>query len=330
MIDNISINTTLAELRGASAWRDIVPYFVYSNGKLGGNLTYEMSLADIQKNNPTWDAEDMAYGLNRILAVKAEGHPLVYQVYGEEEIAQHPEKADVKIFHFPAESDKFVILAAGGAYGAVCSLPESFPVAAELNHMGITVFCLNYRVGGVGLFPKPMEDLAAAYQYIAGKSEEFRIDPQQYAVGGFSAGGHLAACWGTENVGASRYDCPQPRFLILDYPLVNVWETIHMMPPAYRDMMLKGYLGENYSEELCDPYEVVRHMSPHYPFVYLIQAADDSIVPVSNSKALDEKLTELGISHVYESITTGGHGFGLGSKTEAAGWVERAVKFWRK
>lgn len=74
---------------------------------------------------------------------------------------------------------------------------EAFPVAARLSEMGMPVFCLNYRVAGKEpLFPKPMEDLSAAYRFLKDHEDQFDIDARHYAVGGFSAGGHLAACWG--------------------------------------------------------------------------------------------------------------------------------------
>ena len=79
---------------------------------------------------------------------------------------------------------------------------EAFPVAARLSEMGMPVFCLNYRVAGKEpLFPKPMEDLSAAYRFLKDHEDQFDIDARHYAVGGFSAGGHLAACWGLKGTG---------------------------------------------------------------------------------------------------------------------------------
>ena len=44
---------------------------------------------------------------------------------------------------------------------------------------------------------------------------------------------------------------------------------------------------------------------------------------------MKNQLAALGIAYEYERIKTGEHGFGLGTSTEAEGWVERALRFWK-
>lgn len=327
---HIRTETRIMDMKGIMELRDVIPYLVYSSDGMGGNIKEEMNLHDIEKANQTWNAQDMAYGLNYICNLRKSNFPFIYNVYGKDDIKDYPEKENVKLFYYPAESRKFVILAAGGAYGAVCSLPESFPVAAELNRLGLTVFCLNYRVGAPALFPKPMEDLAAAYKYISENAELFQVDPKHYAVGGFSAGGHLAAEWGTNNMGAKKYASPAPELLLLDYPLVDLWDTLSLFPEPIREMVIKGYFGEGDAKKVCKQYEIISNMDQNYPPVYLVQAANDTTVPVSNSRNMDDKLKQLGIAHRYECVASGGHGFGLGTNTPAKGWVERAVTFWNE
>lgn len=162
MSQKITECTSLRELQMRPEWKSLIPYLVYSQNGLGGNLKMNMSLADIEKEHKTWSAQDMVYGLNRVAEILESGKKFAYPVYDATSVTEDPEKGDVQIFHFPAESKQYVILAAGGGYGSVCSLPESFPVAAKLNELGVTVFCLNYRVGAPKVFPKPMQDLAAA------------------------------------------------------------------------------------------------------------------------------------------------------------------------
>lgn len=180
-----------------------------------------LTLAQLQERSPTWNAKDLLYGLRRL-----EEPYKVCSVYGGED----PRMAAVKLTWLPAREKKhetFVILLAGGAYGAVCTMAESLPVAARLNELGYSCFCLNYRTAVQesfvhGLMPQPLEDLAAAWRYIRGHADEFGVDPQDYAVSGFSAGGHTAALWGTENLGARKYGLPQPKCLILGYPLITM------------------------------------------------------------------------------------------------------------
>lgn len=327
----ITKKMTFGQMREMQALKDLVPYFVFSKGAVENeNATSDMCLEDVHAKQPTWSADDMLLGLQRVEALAESKEEFVYSVYGEEEIKADPEKEHVKLFHFPAQSKAFVILASGGAYGSVCSLSESFPVAAKLNELGVTVFCLNYRVGPPNLMPKPMDDLAAAYRFIAEHADMLEVDPARYAVGGFSAGGHLAASWGTKELGYHKYGCPAPEILLLDYPMISMWKAVGRMPEPIRNMMFTGYFGEHYTEETCKPYNIDDNIDKDYPPVYLIQAENDSVVSIENSQKMAELLEQYQIPFRYEHPKTGGHGYGLGSDADAAGWVERALEFWKE
>lgn len=322
----ITPNTTFKEIKEIENLNKVFPYLI-GNGE--AMLTPDKTLNDLQSASPTWSAVDMAYGLQRLKEIADTNETYLYDVYSKEEISQEPGKAQVKLIYFPApDSKKFVILAAGGAYGAVCSLVEAFPVAARLNELGITVFCLNYRVGPPKLLPKPMEDLAAAYKFISKYSELFQVDPEHYGVGGFSAGGHLAGAWGTKELGFRKYEVPAPEILLLGYPFLAMWRTLQPMPKEISKQMLTGYFGEDYSEEICKVYNIDENVDEKYPAVYLVHAEDDTTVPIWNSKDMVKALRSNRIACQMEAPKTGEHGFGLGSDCEAAGWVERAVVFW--
>lgn len=334
----ITADSTIREIKNDSILNEIAPYLIYNTAMDGTeNLSDDsITLRDIQKKTPTWSASDMAYGLNRIIENGKRGSQLLFQIYNRSEITLYPEKEHVKLIYFPPTESadntrKFVILAAGGGYGAVCSLAEAFPIAAKLSEFGLTVFCLNYRVAGdEALFPKPMEDLAAAYAFLKENEKMFDIDTEHYAVGGFSAGGHLAASWGIKELGYKKYGYPAPELLILGYPLLSVWKTIHLLPEDYQGIMLKGYFGSDYSEEKCELYNIDEMADADYPAVFMIQAENDDIVPIWNTAEFSCKLRKLKVLCRYEHPKTGGHGFGLGSETEAAKWSERAVNFWKE
>lgn len=334
----INSETTIKELREHQILAEFFPYFIYNTaGDGAGNFNDEnASLADIEKRNMTWKASDMIYGLNTLVSNKLEFNKIIYNVYSENEVHMDSEKDNVKLICFPSrikrgEKSPWAILASGGAYGAVCSLPESFPVAARLSELGITVFCLNYRVaGGETLFPKPMEDLGAAYKYIESRADDFSIDLDRYIVGGFSAGGHLAACWGTRKLGYVNYGARKPDMLMLDYPLINVWDTVNAMPEPINTMMLSGYLGVDNNEAGCKKYNVDENVTSDYPTTFIIQAEDDPVVPFWNSKQFTQKLYSEKVKFFYLHPHSGGHGFGLGTGTEAAGWVDEAVRYWNK
>lgn len=284
-----------------------------------------ITLQDLNNRQPTWNPKDMSYGLNRLLEISQKEDMYLYQVYSKEEIEKDQDKKDVQLFHFPGnEEGRFAIILAGGAYGCVCSMVEAFPIAAKLNEMGFTAFCLNYRTAQPGLLPKPMDDLAAAYRFIEKNSKKFCVNPHKYIVSGFSAGGHTAAAWGTKELGFRKYDLPAPEMLMLGYPFIT---TVNMYED-FRDLFLLGMLGEKYTEETMNTYNINQHVDSEYPSVYIVQSQDDNVVPFYDSECLIEALKNEGIVYCAEQPKTGGHGFGLGSETLAEGWIERAVAFW--
>ena len=328
----ITEKTTFHEIYDLPGMAELFPYLIgQQDGQIHPFIVLDKTLEELNKEQPTWNASDMAYGLNRLAELTGSMTQILYDVYSVEEINEDAKKAQVKVIYFPAKGNtdgRCMLLAAGGAYGSVCSLAESFPVAARLNELGITVFCLNYRVGAPKLFPKPMEDLAAAYTFIRNRAEEFEINPLRYGVGGFSAGGHLAASWGTESLGYMQYGMPKPEVLFLDYPMINISETIGVLPAPIKDMMLGGYFGEDYTMEMCCAYDMDKLVTKEYPSTYIVQAEDDPTVPIWNSSRFASLLATEEIPYCYEIAESGGHGYGLGSGTKAEGWVEKAVKFW--
>ena len=181
-------------------------YLMYEFTDAGRPAT-QMSVEELCANQPTWDADSMMRGLER-LGRAAAGRRVLYDVYPGGE----GKKRDVKLFFLPAEgrpADRpFIICVSGGGYSCVCSAVESFPVAARLNELGYNVFALNYRVK-VPL-PAPVEDLAAAVRFILDNRSEFGIEGDRYVVNGYSAGGSLITIYGTERNGWAKYGCPRP------------------------------------------------------------------------------------------------------------------------
>lgn len=294
---------------------------------VGGGMNFftgeigELTLKQLnEQKQPTWNADDMLFGLNRLLKISESGKEYVFYSGGK----------GARLVYFPAEGEnrEFVILASGGGYGACCNLAEAFPVAARLNELGYSCFCLTYRTATQetfvsGLMPQPLDDFAEAYRFLAENRERFNIVPENYAACGFSAGGHICAAWGTEKVGYAHYGMPAPQKLILAYPLVD----LNILTGVVGDFMLNGLFGRDFEHRLINEYSPIKNASKKYPKTYLVQAENDSTVSVESSKEFTEVLKSNNVSVKAEFVESGEHGFGLGSKTPADGWIDRAIKF---
>lgn len=321
----ISSNLTINEIRQ-------IPELRQARDALIGSATDflqgagELTLKGLQDQHPTWDAKAMAFGLERLLEISQSEKEFVFQIYSKQEIESDPALRYVTLIYHPAKqeaTDTFALLLSGGCYGAVCNLPESMPVAARLNELGMTAFSLNYRTAspdeiGSALMPKPILDVARALDFI---KKHFRKNLSQEIVGGFSAGGHLAQMWGAKY---AEFDLPKPQMLMLAYPLVSL-ENLPAGP--IKEYMITGLLGEGWNEEAMRSYSAHRLVTKEFPKTFAVLAEDDDTVPAQDSVDLETALVHNEISHRIERVKTGGHGFGLGTATDAAGWVDRAIQF---
>ena len=326
----ITSNTTYQEVLTLPEF-SAFPWFILANCNLPDN---NWSLKEMQDHFYDWMAESIAYGLNRLLELIHQGIPVVQDIYTAEEKAVSSDKERTKLFYFPAKANApYVIICPGGAYNALCNLKEGFPVATRFNELGYNAFVLNYRLnpmenrGKEALMPKPMEDVAAALRTIAAHQREFGVDPEKYALAGFSSGGHLAGEWGTLNVGAPIYDLPRPKALFLGYAAVD--PSIY---PLFQglDILRTSMFGQGYTKSEMEKYNVNSHIDPQYPPTYIWHCLDDEIIPYKTARLMLQTLKKEKVPCQLREVTHGGHSFGLGDGTEAQGWVEEAVRFWKE
>lgn len=331
---NITVDTTLLDLRKSELLGEAARYFVGSSDPDFYKIIENDSSRIMEEHNPAWAAEEIVYGLKRLEALAERNICYFHQVYSDEEIEEEPVKACVRFFYFPADNpitDRYVILTAGGAYNNVCSLSESFPVAARLNELGISAVCINYRTcepstKKEGLMPKPLDDVAAAFHYIKEHKDLFKINPERYIMCGFSAGGHLAGMWGTKHMGYKKYGLPKPEAIFLNYAFITAEEIIDT-ESVYQFMA--GIIGEAVEPAKAELFYVNRHVDMDYPPTYLVHCMDDPLVPIHNMYKMKNALNAAGVPNSFESGKIGGHGYGLGGHTSVAGWLERAIKFWQ-
>lgn len=274
-----------------------------------------MTLQQLHEKNPTWSVTDMEKGLERL---ETEPKPTCFPL-GQTAVPNLIElRAQQKT------TGAFVILLAGGAYGAVCTLCESLPAAAELNALGVDCYCLNYRTATQesfvsGLMPKPLDDLAAAVRFI----QQLRSKAEDYYVVGFSAGGHLASLWGTAALGAPKYGLPLPKGLLLGYPLISLTH----IPEPLNSYFRKGLFGASVESETADLYNAAGQMTQAYPPFYLVRAADDTTVSPQDGEDMETAARRCKVPHKMETASAGGHGFGPGTGTPLEGWLKRGMAF---
>ena len=285
-----------------------------------------MRMLPLKAFDKVWSVESMVSGFQHMKNLWQRGEKLFYPIYDEKEAQKDPSLKQRVLFHFPVEGKTpFVVICAGGGYESVCSFVEAFPVAEAFNKKGYHAFVVNYRTGEKAHFPNPMEDLANAVSYILAHADEFQVETEGYAVTGFSAGGHLAASFGTESLGYKKYDLPKPGTMLLAYPVITMGKHAHK--GSRLRILGKGNVAD---QQLRDLYSIEKQVTEHYPPAYIWQCEADNTVPIQNSAMMVEELKKRGIPCQYHVYPGNAHGWGLATGKAAEGWLDEAVAFWEE
>ena len=215
-----------------------------------------------------------------------------HSIYNGIDTHKHPRKKDVGLFFFRSKVDaKFGMICPGADFHYVGSIHEGFPIALELNKSGFAAFVLNYRTGSQ---QNAVEDLAAALAWIHEHASELNINPVSYSLWGGSAGARMVA-------------------------LVDSYGTAYFggkVTPKAAAVIL-AYTGHE---------DVSKQESP----TYVIVGDDDWISPPKLMKKRVQALQDEGIEVQFKVVAGVAHGFGLGLRTAAEGWVNEAIAFWMK
>ena len=219
------------------------------------------------------------------------GEKIFYDIYTADEKLSDPRKNDTGLFFFRGRPNgKVAICNAGGGFYYVGAMHDSFPHALELSKRGYNAFALIYRPDA----QLACEDLARAIAFVHEHAAEFQVDVKNYSLWGGSAGARMAAwlgSFGTERFGEKFF--PRPAAVIMQY--TGLSEVYGNEPPTY------NCVGTN-----------------------------DGIASWQTMDARIKKIRANGTPAEIEIFNGLSHGFGLGEKTVAQGWIDRAINFWQQ
>ncbi len=291
---------------------------------LGGRQIGDLPLGELARRNLMQNRESIVSGF-RFLLREAARKQCFFDIWDGQARAEDPGKERTGLFAFPVEgAEKFLLIVPGGGYFNVCSFVEGFPIAQRCVELGISAFILQYRCSGSAHYPNPQEDAAQAVRFILASRERFGLKGADYAVCGFSAGGHLAASFGTESLGYARFGVPRPQAELLGYPVITMGDLAHQ---GSRENLLKEDAGD---PALREQWSVEKQATGNYPPTFLWNCAADDCVPAENSAMLEAALTRCGVPVRHEVFPGTVHGWGLGDGTAAEGWFDRAIRFWEE
>jgi acetyl esterase/lipase len=229
----------------------------------------------------------------------------------------------LEVFRPEKPNGAAMVILPGGGYVRLAIDKEGAGGARRMVQAGITCFVLNYRLPADGWdagYDVALQDVQRAVRLVRANAATWGIDPRRIGVMGFSAGGHLAAA------SLTRYDAQA-------YEAVDAADQQSARP----DVVMLGYafnaVGARPVGTIPVSAEAGRALDdrvrPGLAPAFLVHAADDRTVPVTNSLEMFRALKAAEVPaelHVYQD---GGHGFGFSLSAEhpASRWPD-AFEAW--
>ena len=214
---------------------------------------------------------------------------------------------------FPASrpNGKAVLILPGGGFRYVVTDLEGSEAAKWLNDLGITAFVLRYRTSEDrnGAWKRPLQDSQRAIRLIRQRAKQWKIDPAQIGLLGFSAGGQVASIHLTSNQSA--------------YPAIDETDQ-QPFKPNFGILIYPWRIYDEASNQLIAPITVDERTPP----TFLIHTHDDASTSLGAVLFYAElKRNKIPAEiHVYQN---GGHGYGTRSRPNSAigTWKDRATQW---
>lgn len=208
-----------------------------------------------------------------------------------------------------------VIICPGGGYGHH-SPREAEAVAVQMNALGFHALVLRYSLVP-NTFPCALYELAWAVNYVRENAKKWDANPDRVIVGGFSAGGHVAASLATmwqdslvDNFTQKSFGksgtCVMPNGLLLGYSVLTSGEFAHRES-------FKRLLGDKY-DELLDLVSLEKRVTVNTPKTFLWHTFEDMAVPVENTLLFAGALRKCGVPFELHIFPKGSHGLALGTQ----------------
>ena len=254
--------------------------------------------------------EDPPFKLPVGVSVEAD---LVYARYGSREL-----KLD--LYHPSTGAGPFpgIVFIHGGGWSA--GAKNAFRrQAAHLATQGFVSVTIDYRLSHEAPYPAALYDCKAAVRWLRANAAHYRVNPDQIAASGGSAGGHLAALLGTsgdartlEGNGGNPASSSHVQAVVAFngvFDFVSLWPRTQQ-PQAVHNAVIP-FLGGPLDKvpEVWVEASPVAHVSKTSPPFLILHGTGDTTVPYQQALEMQKALQAVGVRAELYTAEGAEHGF---------------------
>ncbi len=257
-----------------------------------------------------------------VLFSEADGVRLRLDIYRPRELPEGPRPAVIQVH--------------GGGWLSGSRFEQGIPLLNHLAGLGWVGFNIDYRLSPEATWPDHIVDVKRAIAWVREHATELGIDPDQIAITGGSAGGHLTALAGlTANDPAFQPGFEQAdTSVIAAVPFYGVYDFTnssgHYYPQlrswTFEQVVLKKPLEGN--EELYRAASPLFRVHADAPPYMVIHGDRDTLVPVGDARDFAAKLKRVSNSDVrYVELAGAEHAFDLWPSVRSARVADAIGRF---
>ncbi len=207
-----------------------------------------------------------------------------------------------------------IIIVHGGGWVRGDRRLDVQPLFNPLSRAGFAWFSVDYRlVTDVSQFGVAINDVQAAIGYVKSHAAEFNVDPDRIALVGESAGGQLAIMAALRGGEAGSVRAVVGFYTPTD--LVSLIRRSNLIPAQIRNAIV-GSPWERLVMAGIAQLSPIDNVRADMPPMLLIHGSADSLVPLSQSTEMCDRMRNAGASCEVYPINGAGHGIRWWSNSE--------------